>query len=397
MPELDDQQLLAEFARSGAEAAFTELVRRHAGLVFSTAFRFCHDAHHAEEISQAVFIILARKAGTLSSRVILSGWLYQTARLTAANFVKAEMRRRRRELEGAMQSNLPESEASDWDKIAPLLDEAMGALGDTDRHALLLRYFENRTSAEIGVALRMNEETARKRVNRALEKLRQLLGRRGVTVSGTALSAAIAANSIQPIAPILVKSLSAVALAKGAAASISTLTLIKGTLKIMAWTKAKTAVLMGTGLLLATATAIVTIHEFKSPGFNPADFRATTYPTGGPDMITKSYGHPLNYSFPISPVQLCSINGLLNQCMEVSGWRYLMDKDVAAGGVNFGCPKVMNGEEWVAAFENALRTGAPGWWDQKSKKFRQENLVLIRYPKEKTVLVLPKDKAEKYR
>jgi hypothetical protein len=106
----------------------------------------------------------------------------------------------------------------------------------------------------------------------------------------------------------------------------------------------------------------------------------------------------MTYTFPISSVQRCSISGLLDQCMEVSGWQYLIDKDVSAGSVGFGCSKVMNGEEWVAAFENALQTGAPEWWDFHAAKphMRRENLMLIRYPREKIVLVLPKDKAAKY-
>jgi uncharacterized protein (TIGR03435 family) len=265
MPESDDHQLLGEFVRCRSEAAFTELVRRYAGLMYSTAFRFCNNPHHAEEITQAVFIILARKAGTLSPRVVLSGWLYQAARLIAANFVKGEIRRRHREQEAVMQSTLHETDSTGWEKIAPLLDDAMGALGETDRNAVLLRYFEDRTSSEIGVALRMNEETARKRVNRALEKLRQFFVKRGVTVSSAALSGAISANSVQPISAFMVKSISAVALAKGAAASTSTLTLIKGALKIMAWTKAKTAIVAGVGVLLAAGTTSIVIEKVESP------------------------------------------------------------------------------------------------------------------------------------
>ncbi|MGA2854993.1 MAG: sigma-70 family RNA polymerase sigma factor [Verrucomicrobiota bacterium] len=276
MPESDDHRLLAEFVRDRSETAFTELVRRYAGLVHSTAFRFCGNPHHAEEITQAVFVILARKAETLSPRVVVSGWLYQTARLTAANFVKGEMRRRRREQEAVMQSNLLETGSTDWGKIAPLLDDAMGALGETDRNAVLLRYFENRTSSEIGVALRMNEETARKRVNRALEKLRHIFVKRGVTVSSAALSGVISANSVQPISAFMVKSISAVAVAKGAAASTSTLTLIKGALKIMAWTKMKTAIVVGVGTLLTFGTAtltVKTIHAIRAS--SPPDIQGS--------------------------------------------------------------------------------------------------------------------------
>ena len=112
--------------------------------------------------------------------------------------------------------------------------------------------------------------------------------------------------------------------------------------------------------------------------------------------MTNSFGHPLNSSFPISPVQRCSISGSLNECMELSGWRYLIDKEVAAGSVKFGSFKVLNGEEWLATFENSLQTNKPEWWDAELKRQRQENLVLIRYPKQKIVLVLPRDKAVKY-
>jgi RNA polymerase sigma factor (sigma-70 family) len=276
MPESDDHRLLAEFVRRRSETAFTELVRRYAGLVHSTAFRFCGNPHHAEEITQSVFVILARKAETLSPRVVVSGWLYQTARLTSANFVKGEMRRRRREQEAVMQSDLLETDSTAWEKIAPLLDDAMGALGETDRNAVLLRYFENRTSSEIGVALRMNEETARKRVNRALEKLRHSFVKHGVTVSSAALSGAISANSVQPVAAFMVKSISAVALAKGAAASTSTLTLIKGALKIMAWTKMKTAIVVGVGTLLTFGTAtltVKTIHAIRAA--SPPDIQGS--------------------------------------------------------------------------------------------------------------------------
>ena len=157
MTELDDHELLAEFARTESEAAFAELVSRHVNLVYSAAQRFTGNPHHAEEITQAVFIILARKAGSLSSRVVLSGWLYQTARLTAANFVKGEIRRQQREQEAYMQSTLTDlsrhSEATAgteniWQRIAPLLDEAMGHLGETDRNAVVLRFFENKTAQE---------------------------------------------------------------------------------------------------------------------------------------------------------------------------------------------------------------------------------------------------------
>src|SRR5215472_3533557 len=121
-----DHQLLAKFAKAGSEPAFAALVARYVNLVYSTAFRSTGNAQNAEEITQTVFVILARKAEKLSPRVVLSGWLYQTTRLTAANFMKGEFRRRRRQEEAAMQSVLNEPTESTWREIAPLLDDAMG-------------------------------------------------------------------------------------------------------------------------------------------------------------------------------------------------------------------------------------------------------------------------------
>ncbi|HEY3760753.1 MAG TPA: TIGR03435 family protein [Verrucomicrobiae bacterium] len=305
MPEQDDHQLLADFARSGSETAFSELVRRYIALVYSTALRFTSNPHHAEEIAQAVFVILAQKAGTLSSRVILSGWLYQTARLTAANFVKGEIRRAHREQEVYMQSILPDPELADWNKIAPLLDEAMGSLGETDRNALVLRFFENCTSAEIGAALRMNEETARKRVNRALDKLRKIFSAHGVSSTAEAVAGAIAANSLQVVPASVAQSVTAAAVVKGTAVSTSTLTLIKGTLKIMAWSKTQTVIVAGVIVLLAAGTTTATVkhiqtvrlHEnlWRYPDINsmslakvpPAvDILPTIFPKGGNSAST---------------------------------------------------------------------------------------------------------------
>src|SRR5664279_30051 len=124
MTELDDHELLAEFVRTKSEVAFAVLAARYVNLVYSAVLRFTGNPHHAEEIAQAVFIVLARKAGSLRRGTVLSGWLYQTARLTAANFVKGEIRRQRREQEAYMQSTLVGADSAAWAQIAPKLDEA---------------------------------------------------------------------------------------------------------------------------------------------------------------------------------------------------------------------------------------------------------------------------------
>ena len=263
MPELDDHELLAEFARNESEVAFAALVARHVNLVYSAALRFAGNPHHAEEITQAVFIILARKAGKLPPRTVLSGWLYQTARLTAANFVKGEIRRQHREQEAYMQSTLTEPDAAAWQQLAPQLDEAMGRLGETDRNAIVLRFFENKTAQEVGAALKLTEAAAHKRVNRALEKLRKIFSKRGVTLTATVIAGAVAANSVQAAPAGLAATVTATA-AKGATISAKITTLVKGTLKIMAYTKLKLAIGITAGILLASGATTVLISQTKS-------------------------------------------------------------------------------------------------------------------------------------
>jgi len=265
MQPIPDGDLLDQFTRTGSDAVFGELVRRHVGLVYSVALRQTGQPHQAEEITQAVFIILARKAASVGRRTVLSGWLYHTARLTAANFRRAEFRRIRREQEVFMQSTLDNS-APDlaWPELAPLLDEAMSRLGATDRDAVVLRYFENKPLSEVGAALGMEERAAQKRVQRALEKLRKFFVKRGVASTTTLLAEAMSAHSVQAAPVGLAQSVTIVAAAKGAAAGGSTLTLIKGTLKLMAWTKLKMAVVAGAGLLLAAGTATITIAEIEA-------------------------------------------------------------------------------------------------------------------------------------
>jgi uncharacterized protein (TIGR03435 family) len=267
MSLLDDHELLAQYAqgkREASDAAFAALAERHVNLVYSTALRSVGNAHAAQEIAQAVFIILANKAGKLSRRVVLSGWLYQTTRLTAANFLRGEFRRQQREQEAFMQSTLQEpADDPAWRQIAPLLDEALGKLGNRDRNAILLRFFEGKSLAEVGAAAGTSEDAAKMRVNRALEKLRKIFSKRGAAFSVAAIAGAVSANSVHAAPVGLAKTISAVALVKGAAAGGSTLTLAKGTLKLMAWSKTQTAIVAGVVVLFAAGTTTVTVKEIQ--------------------------------------------------------------------------------------------------------------------------------------
>src|SRR5476651_1364097 len=264
----DDSSLVREYARNNSEQAFAALVSRHVNLVYSVALRSVRDAHLAEEITQAVFIILARKAGSLGDKTILPGWLCRTARYASANALTIQRRRQHREQEAYMQSILNEAEPmheETWNQIAPLLDGAMEHLGQKDHDALVLRFFENKTFAEVGANLGASEDAAKMRVNRALEKLRKFFTKRGVSSTTAIIAGTISANSVQAAPVALAKSVTAVAIAKGAAASGSTLTLIKGALKIMAWTKLKTASATGMVLLLCAGVLTVAIRDRSRP------------------------------------------------------------------------------------------------------------------------------------
>lgn len=259
MQELDDKELLRRYVEQNSEKAFAELVTRHVHLVYSAALRKTGNASAAEEITQAVFIILAQKAGKLTDKTILPGWLYQTTRLSAATFLRGEIRRWRREQEAYMQSLSNENESEVWPDIAPLLEDAMGHLNEKDRNTIVLRFFHGKSFAEVGRAFGTSENAAKKRVAYALEKLQKYLSKHGVASTSAIIAGVVSANSIQAAPSSLAVSISAAATAKGAAATGSTLTLLKGAIKIMAWTKMQTAAVVGVSAILAIATTTVIV------------------------------------------------------------------------------------------------------------------------------------------
>ncbi len=256
MDEPNDIGLLRRFVEEHSEAAFAGLVQREINLVYSVALRQTRNPHAADEITQAVFVVLARKAGSLLQLRTLTGWLYQAARLTSSNYLRTEARRARREQEAYMQSLMNESTTDieeAWEQSAPLLEDAMGNLSGKDRTAILLRYFQNKSLREVGLALGINEDATRMRVNRALESLRRFFTRRGVGLSASAIAGALSTKSVHGAPDGLAASL-ATGAAQGTVLGSSVLMLAKGTLKLLAW--ARFRMLLG---LSASATFAVTI------------------------------------------------------------------------------------------------------------------------------------------
>ncbi|MGO8696563.1 MAG: RNA polymerase sigma factor [Limisphaerales bacterium] len=275
---IGDMDLVRQYARGKSEEAFATLVSRHVNLVYSVALRQLRDAHLAEEITQTVFIILARKAGSLPPTTIVSGWLYRTARYTAARALTVRRRREDREQEAYMRSQLNEGEGDAWMEIEPWLEAAMGQLGEKDHNALVLRFFEGRSFKEISAALDTSEAGAKMRVNRALEKLRMFFTKQGLTFSQRAIGGAISVHSVQAAPAGLAASVTFEAV-KGVAVTRSTLTCIKTTLKLMAWTKLKTTITVGAVALLVAGTATVTIHRAKAEaGSSPFSFAGYATP-----------------------------------------------------------------------------------------------------------------------
>jgi RNA polymerase sigma factor (sigma-70 family) len=197
---LTDQQLLREYAASRSDSAFRELVRRHIDLVHSAARRLVRDSHTAEDVTQAVFTALSKDARKVSSHPVLAGWLHKTTRHLSTNVIRADVRRRVREQQ-AIAMNEQAGPASEpeplWTDIASHLDAVLCELSESDRDAVILRYFEKRSAKEIAATLGITAEAAQKRVNRAIERLRESFARRGVTGSAAGLSATIGSNAIQ--------------------------------------------------------------------------------------------------------------------------------------------------------------------------------------------------------
>jgi RNA polymerase sigma factor (sigma-70 family) len=217
---IDDSELLRRYVSERSESAFAELVQRKAGLVYSAALRQVGgDTLLAQDISQGVFIALARKASQLTAHTELTSWLYTTTRYAALNAVREKQRRQAREQEAHLMQEIerPTVTDADWDKVRPLLDSALCELTEPDRSAVLMRYFEGRPFAAMGEKLGIGESSARMRAERALDKLRGGLAQKGITSTAAALALVLSTHAIAAPPAGLAAALSGGALAQSVA------------------------------------------------------------------------------------------------------------------------------------------------------------------------------------
>lgn len=266
MQRSDEIELLKKYAETRSEAAFAEIVRRYLNLVYSAALRIAGgDACLAQDVAQMVFCdLVQRAAGNCSSlRGLgsLSGWLYRSACFTAAKAVRGERRRHVRHEKAQAMSEVHDHspEKTDWNQLQPEIDAAMLELSDSDREAVLMRYFEDEKLAAIGNRLGISENAARMRVERALERLRTVLKRRGVTASASGLATALVQQGVLSAPAGLAASITAASTLSAAGAAFTATSTLE---IIMASAKAKLTFAALAAALVATP--IVIQHQRSS-------------------------------------------------------------------------------------------------------------------------------------
>lgn len=256
--EMHDADLLRDYSKNGSEGAFTELVKRYIDLVYATARRRVDAPHLADDVTQSVFCLLARKAGSLTGQRTLAGWLYRATCLQAARAVRTEQRRRRHETEAAEMSQHDLKPDQIWEALSPVLDDGLNQLREKDRLAVLLRFFQRKPMRQVGDALGISEAAAKMRVGRAVDQLREYFTKRGIACSSAALSVILAEKSAQAVPEIMAAKVSHAVLS-GSVAKVSATSLFQ-ILKHM--TKAKAITIAGASVI-ALALIGVRVHHYR--------------------------------------------------------------------------------------------------------------------------------------
>jgi RNA polymerase sigma factor (sigma-70 family) len=253
---LDDSELLSSYSHDRNPSALRQIVERHIDFVYSAALRQTGDPHFAQDITQAVFVLFAQRAWRLKPDVVIKGWLFNTARFVIANARRADSRRRKHEQEAAaMRSEIvAEGKVSD---VSAHLDEALAGLAEKDRRVLLLRYFENLPITSLGELLGVSENAAQKRVTRALERVKEVLVRRGASVTGASVGGVLASSALEVAPAHLARVTVDVALHGNAANSVSVFSLAKGAAREMIRVKAQMLAIPSAVAATCIATAVI--------------------------------------------------------------------------------------------------------------------------------------------
>jgi RNA polymerase sigma factor (sigma-70 family) len=258
-----DQQLLCEYVERGSQAAFAQLVERHQSIIYSTCLREVHDTALAEDVTQVVLLLLAMKAPALKGHTAVSGWLFQTARFASRNARRKEMHRRRAEQAAAEEQEAYSAQSIEniWESAEVLLNRALLSLRPGEREAILLRFFEDRSVDETGLALGISKGAAQMRISRAVGKLRRYFARRGIALSGAALLGLLSTRTIHAMSQscheATCRIAGGVAAGRRPASSGSIDTMTRGVLRAMWTTKLQTSMLLASVLLFPFAVRIV--------------------------------------------------------------------------------------------------------------------------------------------
>ena len=274
---MGDWELLQAYAKNRSETAFAELVRLHVDWVHSVALRHVGDPHLAEDVVQSVFVLLARKASDLRPGTVLGGWLFRTTCHVAAHARRAELRRKSRETIACTMSNDTNSQDNTeilWQQLAPHLDLAVSALSEADRSAILLRFYEKAPMRTVGERLGVSEDAAKKRVSRAVERMRDFLAERGVKFGGVVLAGLLAEKTVQAAPAAMAAAAAKIAVAAGSAStSVMLPPLARETLRAWHWAKAKLAA----GLAVSSVALIVVKGGEAVLWLLPQDFVPSTH------------------------------------------------------------------------------------------------------------------------
>ena len=281
---MDDWQLLQEYARNRSEAAFAKLISRHLDWVYSVAVRQVGDPHLAEDVAQSVFVLLARKAPELRPGTLVKGWLFRTTQHVAAHARRAEQRRKIRETTACNMihdTTAPDTGEVLWEQLAPHLDQAVASLSEADRSAILLRFYGKMPLRQVGEKLGISDAAAKKRVSRALDRMRAFLDQRGVKLSGVALAAILGEKSVQMASAALAGTVLKISIAAAAASGSAALPqLARETLRV--WHLARIKLSVG----LAAASLAVILVTVSSGVFAPRTASQPAAPNAAPRAET---------------------------------------------------------------------------------------------------------------